>query len=414
MSFNIKDAYLKFNKKFILLITYTSGINIESLIHLFKNDLEFNIVLSNNNIAETYNDLNTNINNILFEDENKMKIAPAYFGSSIVIFGQSFPSNLIKFNYDLHIHISISKSKYYTIYPEKSKNDYDDLSKIISNNKINKYFNIKDNNITNDYQLDDTKLDEIFNFIIDYFEKNVYKSKYDMYATKNNISKKQNNTINSDSDNIKNIDTDSDNIKNIDTDSDNIKNTDSDNIKNIDTDSDNYNDSLIDKNNDYLIDDDFKSLKLSKNLVVIPKKTLKKLIKNKKSSNKKSSNRETNKKLSNRETNKKSSNRETNKKLSNKKLSNKKLSNKETNKKLSNKKSSNREYNERLLNEQIIQLPKKILKKIKEKNKKIESPLPNIFYENNMTRIKDLKINNYRILLSKLDKKTRLLNIFNE
>jgi len=369
MDYNIKDAFLKLNKKFILLVTHTSGIKIESIVNLLSNDLTLKTIIS---YDTDFSIINNKINTILEDDKNKMKLSPVYLGSSIAIIGTSFPTNLIKFNVDLHIHISISKTKYLAIYPEKTKDDYDNLSKLISNDKINKYFNIKDNNITEDNQLDESKLDEVFNYIIDFYEKSVYKTKYEMYATKN----------------IKSLDNlELSDIK--DTDSDKLKDSDSDKISNIDI---NINNSDNDSDNENLLeslDSDFSNLdkiEMNKDSIIIPKKLLKKL------------------------------------KKKHKKLSSSEL----IIPILDRLKKSNKDYNiintsDNIdINKDIVKISKKSFDKLKKiesqypfiPNNNIKlSPYKKIFYENHMIRLKGMEIKNHRILGKNIIERTRILNL---
>jgi len=200
MTFTIKDAYLKKHQKFILIITHINGLNIDSIINLLTIDLGLNVIKS---YDYNYDQLNNKINKLIEEGINKNKIAQTFFGSSIAIIGNTFPSHLINFKYDLHIHISISKTKYYSIYPDKSRTDYDDENKLISNNKINKYFNIKDEFLNNDNNVNDNKLDEIFDYIIDYWHYDSYGQK--RYTDKYTSSNKKSNLDNISSSEIEQI-----------------------------------------------------------------------------------------------------------------------------------------------------------------------------------------------------------------
>lgn len=192
MTFTIKDAFLKKHQKFILIITHTNGLNIDSIINLLTIDLGLNVIKS---YDYNYDQLNNKINLLIEEGINKNKIAQSFYGSSIAIIGNTFPSNLINFKPDLHIHFSISKTKYYTIFPDKSKNDYDDDIKLISNNKVNKYFNIKDEFLDNNNNIIDNKLDELFDYIIDFWH-------YDTYGQKRSSHKNSSPFKNTNLDNI--------------------------------------------------------------------------------------------------------------------------------------------------------------------------------------------------------------------
>lgn len=89
-------------------------------------------------------------------------------GQLIIVKGQSYNKDLIKFYADTHINISIRIEDV-----EKSKQYKDRLS----TNYVNKYFNFKTDI--------DGYIDNIFDYIIDNIEKKVYKKDYERLCHKN-------------------------------------------------------------------------------------------------------------------------------------------------------------------------------------------------------------------------------------
>jgi len=221
MSLTIKDAFLKKNNKFIIIITHINGLNTESIINLLINDLGLNVIKFYDN---NYDILNNNINSIINKNQTNINLinnknSSTYNDLSIAILSHSIPIDSIKFKPNLHIHLSISKTKYLNIFTDKTKTDYDNDLKLIINNKINKYFNIKDDLLDSNNNILDNKLDDIFDYIIDYWHYNLYNEKrlkndninseIDSIKTDSINSESKSESINSESESIN-----SDNIEN--------------------------------------------------------------------------------------------------------------------------------------------------------------------------------------------------------
>lgn len=191
--FNIIDAYLKYNKQFIIIISGLSGTNkskicqkISSIINFFylnsrdyiqKNKYE-EIELSNKKTVKLWHDYNWDeiIKKI---NENKNK--------GIIICGDYFPSDKLDNLYiDQHYHIKISKQNLIKkrleyIHNSKKKEEkeefYDDETEnliinqltypyyldIIQKSKINKFINVNEMLELNDNEY----LDKIANIIVD-------------------------------------------------------------------------------------------------------------------------------------------------------------------------------------------------------------------------------------------------------
>ncbi len=193
MNINIKDAFLMKNKKFIILISYTPGIELNNFFDLFQKSLNLKLLfLHNDNLYPNninfinFNDLTEKIYGEL-SNIDKIKNIPnlSKNGPAIAIFGLSFPPDKIKFNYDLHIHLSLSKKLFNkSITDNDIKNIdpeyYNKSIEFTKDNKINKYFNVKSYDDDDFNQL----LDNIFDYIIEYWEKSVYGKNYDKLSSK--------------------------------------------------------------------------------------------------------------------------------------------------------------------------------------------------------------------------------------
>ena len=125
MSYNIRDAYLMFKHRYILLVSITPGLNLSLFENLFINDLKlkpFYYIDKDINKLPTsilnttnYDKLNKDINDELqkYESmkniENMNVLAPA-----LVIFAYEFNNNKILFPFDSHIHLYLSdKNSFY-------------------------------------------------------------------------------------------------------------------------------------------------------------------------------------------------------------------------------------------------------------------------------------------------------------
>lgn len=171
--YTIYDAYLYNYKQFIIIVSYTPCINISNLINDLVTTFNFkqiNAIYDINNIDEyNYDDLNNKVEKYL--EENRFNIDNSfkgYYGVGILIYGHSFPSNKLKFKVDLYIHISASLNMFLKYNDKHTKDLYNKYSLLLQTNKINKYYNIK-NEIDMDFN------DKIFNKIIDFISSRVYK-----------------------------------------------------------------------------------------------------------------------------------------------------------------------------------------------------------------------------------------------
>jgi len=117
---NIVDAYIKFNKQLIILISGLSGsgkTTIASFIerdfkikHLnidnyCKKDFEKYVEVSEGIKINDWDDIDSYDWNAFNEDVNKNKT------NGLVICGSYFPTDKLKFTQDFHIHVKISKQK---------------------------------------------------------------------------------------------------------------------------------------------------------------------------------------------------------------------------------------------------------------------------------------------------------------
>jgi hypothetical protein len=184
---NIKEVFLMKNINFILLVSYTPGIKLDLFKTVFINELQLKPIMINtddNTFPENFNSINYDNLNKLVTDElqvyNNMKSVNDFnkINTGIVIFGHSFDNSKLKFKPDIHIHLSLSQ-KLFNTETDNSMLDYLKLyEENIKNNIINKYFNIKT------YDDIDDILNKIFIFIINFWEKNIYKNNYDLFQTK--------------------------------------------------------------------------------------------------------------------------------------------------------------------------------------------------------------------------------------
>ena len=204
MPLNIKDFFLQLNKKFILFVSYSPGFKLDNFRSVFENDL--GLLPMTLNCDEMYP---KNIDFINFDDLNlkineKIKNLDTLKSNILcyVIYSLSFPKKKINFHYDLHIHLSVKSKLFYEtliidkivgVSPEYLKNS----EKFLDDNIINKYYNIQS---YDDNDVDDI-LNKIFDFVVQFWEKNIYGKKYKLFAPKNIINQHQNNNnINDDND----------------------------------------------------------------------------------------------------------------------------------------------------------------------------------------------------------------------
>ncbi len=242
--YNVYDSFLYKYKKFILAFTYTPGFNIQFIVDdMTKTFGLFPIMLTN--ISE----LNNKVNELL--DDSKLRLetsVPGYYGQGILIYGINLPDHLMKFTIDLHLHFSLNLTNYLKLNPDSTNNDYNQLNNDIKNNKISKYYNVK-----NDPSMELN--DQVFDKIIDFIEIKVYGKDYDSYSTKKLKEKKLSDSSNSsqsssNSNSETEIDTDTESDTNSDLDLDSNFNSDysssSDSDLELDSDLDTELDTLYD------------------------------------------------------------------------------------------------------------------------------------------------------------------------
>lgn len=183
--YNIYEAFLYTFKKFILVLTYTPGFDIDFIIddmiqtfnlHLIK--LEGPTDLKQDSVFN-YDKLNDDVSKYL-NANREIKSTTTKYGSGILIVGLNIPSKLLKFQVDLHLHFSLSSNLYLKNIPSSKIEDYNKFKLILVDNKINKYFNIK-----GDRSIEINN--SVFDKIIDYLEFKVYGKDYNIYSTKSKL-----------------------------------------------------------------------------------------------------------------------------------------------------------------------------------------------------------------------------------
>lgn len=205
---NIVEAYIKFNKQLIIIISGLSGsrktelssniskdfkikqINIETYC-IEKNDRI--IELSNKVSVSDWDDVDTYDWDTINERVNKYK------SEGVVISGPYFPSNKLDFQPDFHIHIKVPKQmiietrrKYIQENPEKCKElvkhintpiellminkiTYPHYLDYLKLSKIDKYLNVEELDIDKMYdQIIDFLFDVIQKFLDKYNKLNIY------------------------------------------------------------------------------------------------------------------------------------------------------------------------------------------------------------------------------------------------
>jgi len=188
---NIVEAYIKFKKQLIILISGLPGSGTLNLAKNIEKDFKLKLIDQNDYYILDYN-VNVTLQNGItlinwYNDDsiewNKLNIdINKYKSNGLVIFGISFPKNKIDADIDYHIHLNISKKMYMDkrkLFYEKNNQDYDIVSEklkvnqliypyyfeSLKNNKIDKFVDI---NELNDYQIYDNIFDILIDFINQY------------------------------------------------------------------------------------------------------------------------------------------------------------------------------------------------------------------------------------------------------
>jgi hypothetical protein len=190
-NYNIYDAYLYKYKQLILIITHTPGLDISDLITDISQSFNMrtiklegpNMIKKDNLDQYNYKKVNNDVANILKEKDDKLNSSfKGYYGQGILLYGLSFPKTKIDFRADLHLHLSITQKLFIKLNSDVEGSLYDSFKDILSQNIINKYYNLKTD-------MTDEINDTIFHKIIDFIEQKVYGKNYEEYSTKNKMLK---------------------------------------------------------------------------------------------------------------------------------------------------------------------------------------------------------------------------------
>lgn len=182
---NILEAFLLFNNHLIIIISGLPGCHKSSFAKKLANEFNFYFINQSdyykkdfNNIVSlpdgsTFNNYSTDdaidwykFNNDINNNKNK----------GVVISGFSFPSNLLKFETNLHIHLGITKSKCFeSIESQLIKNNQNVVNEKLKFNKFvyPYYLSLKNrSSIDKFFFVDDIDYDNFYNilwsYIIDY------------------------------------------------------------------------------------------------------------------------------------------------------------------------------------------------------------------------------------------------------
>ena len=152
---NIVEAYIKFNKKLVILISGMQGTEKNIISKEISKIFKIESISLRNFIKKDYNKIITLENGDTFIDwDNKdaydwdkfNKYVEEKKENGILIYGFSFTNDDIKFKYDFHLHIKLSKKNYIEArhdYLNKNKEKLEDLYKLINTQTesimINKY-----------------------------------------------------------------------------------------------------------------------------------------------------------------------------------------------------------------------------------------------------------------------------------
>jgi len=194
---NIVEKYIQNNGKLIILISGFSGSGKTLLAKNIERDFKLNFLNLNDFYKKDYVNIVTLHDNVRVNDwDNPESIDWDSFNSkvnelkNVVVSGFCFPNDLIKFKFDFHIYLRISKQKLIEnrqkFKEENTDNPWNEISDpktellILNNLSYKHYINIKEKstytfNIDVTEKTPDTTYDEIFNNIIGKIEKNVYK-----------------------------------------------------------------------------------------------------------------------------------------------------------------------------------------------------------------------------------------------
>jgi hypothetical protein len=182
---NIIDAILMQKKVYNIIISGLAAELITNISKILESD--FNAIVLNYNHLELDDNLtvvNDRVNDILLKKKDEPQI--------IIIIGKLFVAKKIKFQVDYHIHLSINKTLFLELYPDKTSEYYDNYADVLKTNYVNKYMNVKKESDINEI------INNIFDLIIENIEKILYGDKFNALSHKfynpenQNHSEKQN------------------------------------------------------------------------------------------------------------------------------------------------------------------------------------------------------------------------------
>lgn len=192
---NIVEAYIKFNKRLIILISGLSGSNKTQLAQYIHEDFKITMVNIEKFCKKDFNKLVKVNNNVTINDWDDIesydwdsinKIVDKHSSNGVIVVGQYLPQSKLKFTPDYHIHIKISKQdlinhriKFIKENPTKCKElfqyintpifhtiinkiTYPHYLEYLNDSKIDKFINAKDLTF---YHIYDQATDYIFNKI---------------------------------------------------------------------------------------------------------------------------------------------------------------------------------------------------------------------------------------------------------
>lgn len=205
---NVIQAYLKYNKQFVILISGLSGSGKSELAKLMINDFKFKLINLNDYYKKHYNKIVT----LKKKDDNNLQIVDwddinainwdlfndditKYINEKIglIIVGSIFPTEQLKFTQDIHYHIKISKQTLFErrhIFLDKHKKDIEPIlydikdteteqlifdkitephyKEYLEKSKVSKFVNANINTID---QIYDIVFEHVIDFVQKYLEK---------------------------------------------------------------------------------------------------------------------------------------------------------------------------------------------------------------------------------------------------
>ncbi len=198
---NVVEAYIKFNSQLIILISGFSGSGKTLLAKNIERDFKIEFLNLNNFYKKDYNEIIDLGHGIKVVDwDNPEAIDWDKFNDKVnsiknkdvVISGFSFPNDKLQFKLDFHVHLRLSKEKLiknrHEYLEENKDNPLNEIKDtrtemyILNNLTFKHFMSIKDKS-TYTYKVDTTELtpeqtyDQVFDYLINNIEKNVYSKK---------------------------------------------------------------------------------------------------------------------------------------------------------------------------------------------------------------------------------------------